>query len=974
MGSANGNGQILPGEGTVASSDFSSGYLINGTYIRIPRLLQGSTGGWTKGTYTSSTHTSNFNEYKLLVRTCFQGNSSGNNVVNYYYVQNSYVVAADSPEDAQIVGSSEALSLLPPMQCTPTPQITVGWSYLGNQNFTTQPWGRQYQSLYVYNGTPFVAFSDGANSGEVTLMMYNGNSWENVGPADFTPGYVRSISLFVDNDPAPFGTPYVAFSDGSTGQAMVMMYNSSTKAWTTVGDADFSTGVADSISLFVYGGIPYVAYNDESTGYVVVKVYNASTGNWMDEGPTDFSPGGASYVSLFIYNGMPFVAFNDTTNNWRASVMMFNGTVWKNEGLPDFSQNTANYISLYVYNGTPYVAFQDGANGDRASVMNYVNNNWGYVGSPGFTTNSADETCLSFSGGNPYIGYADHIIDGEASVMTFNGTAWTPVGSYDFSSTIALNLTFVYPYIAFKNNGKAGYTNVMVYGDYVPTVTPTLTPSQTPTPNMTATDEVQAQETETAIAITQTQTVINGQQTETQTILQPQETATEQIIQAHETATAFEAPTAAAATETVIMALTQSEISYLDSQTATPTLTPNLTPSMTPTLTPTLTIQPTIVPNATIIIFDDHQTIIYANGGSDIYGQSDINIQVVNSQGTPAINQVVNLQALSVGTPVNTPTNGKAARITDLSGNVITKVITSSVAGSEGMASFKFNAYNASDLSLASKFAAATQINMTVGTTVSNLGDNVIISYDTFPFYGNVSGQTNFISDAAFTNSSCNNCTINQINNFFNSEDPPSALATVIPNSGTPVANMIINACQTPNNYGIALNPGVIITTMEKEKTIITCDSCNDPNYVAANKIDNFACGITSVDKDFAMQLATAVAAFENCYPTAQNTPQENTDKNDNPDCCNYSPTPMNYMFYLNGDNSAVIITSDQIFEPLNGWIEVGNEAAYSLFRYTPHVNEYSTDNAGVHDFWYYWDYYDSGGGNGTWGTYFGGP
>ena len=85
-------------------------------------------------------------------------------------------------------------------------------------------------SLYVYNETPYVAFSDENYSGKITVMKYENNYWLPVGNRGFSEGIIHRTSLYVYN-----GTPYVAFSDFSElGKATVMRYDGT--KWVTVGN------------------------------------------------------------------------------------------------------------------------------------------------------------------------------------------------------------------------------------------------------------------------------------------------------------------------------------------------------------------------------------------------------------------------------------------------------------------------------------------------------------------------------------------------------------------------------------------------------------------------------------------------------------------------------------------------------------------------------------------------------------------
>ena len=89
-------------------------------------------------------------------------------------------------------------------------------------------------------------------------MKFNGTAWLNVGSADFSAGPSGDISIVFDN-----GTPYVAYSDGANGYKTSLMSFNGTD-WAYVGLAGFSAGSASFTSLAFDNGIPYVAYKDNT--------------------------------------------------------------------------------------------------------------------------------------------------------------------------------------------------------------------------------------------------------------------------------------------------------------------------------------------------------------------------------------------------------------------------------------------------------------------------------------------------------------------------------------------------------------------------------------------------------------------------------------------------------------------------------------------------------------------------------------
>jgi hypothetical protein len=92
------------------------------------------------------------------------------------------------------------------------------WGTLGNPGFTSAGIGFGDSSFYAYNGTPNLAFLN--SNSQLVVMQFNGNGWFDLGGGALTPTSAYFPSLFVSD-----GTPYVAFFDGSAnGQATVMKY------------------------------------------------------------------------------------------------------------------------------------------------------------------------------------------------------------------------------------------------------------------------------------------------------------------------------------------------------------------------------------------------------------------------------------------------------------------------------------------------------------------------------------------------------------------------------------------------------------------------------------------------------------------------------------------------------------------------------------------------------------------------------
>lgn len=242
------------------------------------------------------------------------------------------------------------------------------WAYVGGRGFTLG--GAQFTSLaFDASYTPYVAYRDEfwMYSNKATVQRWDGSSWVTVGTMGFTSGTVEYTSLAIDGS----GTPYIAFSDGAnSSRATVMRFNGT--SWVLVGAAGFSAGTASYVSLAIdKSGTPYVAYRDAgNSDKVTVRRFNGSS--WVNVGAAGFSTGSAEFVSLAVDKAnRPVVVYKDGGVSNRACVMRFNGTSWVNVVSSGVSAGTAEFTSIALSPfGVPYIAYRDATFSNRLSVRN----------------------------------------------------------------------------------------------------------------------------------------------------------------------------------------------------------------------------------------------------------------------------------------------------------------------------------------------------------------------------------------------------------------------------------------------------------------------------------------------------------------------------------------------------------------------------------------------------------------------------
>ena len=293
-------------------------------------------------------------------------------------------------------------------------------------------------------GVPYIAFKDASGKGVVEKFV--SGAWSAVGGAGFASAVTvnttdADIALALDSS----NNPYVAFQDPlSGGKVTVMEFIAG--AWTTVGSAGFSTGVATYISLTVDGTTPYVSYVDAGlTTKVSAQAFNGSS--WVAVGTLGFSNSSSTYTSVGVRSGAAYIAYeNSASHNPQivtgtaggGSVSVFGGTFGSSNGI------SGAYTSLAIdpATGSLYVAFQDSTQGSRASVYKTTSPTSSSAIGSGFTPGAASYTSIAVApDSSVYVAFQDAANGNRATVMKYTGTSWITVISAGFSAGQADNTT-----------------------------------------------------------------------------------------------------------------------------------------------------------------------------------------------------------------------------------------------------------------------------------------------------------------------------------------------------------------------------------------------------------------------------------------------------------------------------------------------------------------------------------------------------
>jgi len=363
------------------------------------------------------------------------------------------------------------------------------WQQLGEGGVSVGA-GRE-ESMFVdpITGTPYVAYIDGANGSGATVKKYSSftKSWLDVGVPNLSAAEVQRVSLFVDN-----GTPYIAYSEKSSEfcpyggsfcrteyAATVKKFNGN--AWVAVGNSDGLTKLdrAD-VSLHVYKGTPYLGYSRvDDYGRAMVKKLEGN--NWVTVGNESLSGGALEGISLYIENGTVYASYIDYRNKDKVTVMKLDGATnrWTAVGTAGFSSSPAIWsTSLAVNNGVPYVAYteKDSLNG-KVVVEKYDGNQWIVVGGSPASEGRAYLPSLTIDQGTLYVAFMDRTnYTNVVTVMRYDGAAgkWISVGGKTFSgeinySTPSLQVYKGVLYVAYSHLDDGGKAKVLYYDRNAPT-------------------------------------------------------------------------------------------------------------------------------------------------------------------------------------------------------------------------------------------------------------------------------------------------------------------------------------------------------------------------------------------------------------------------------------------------------------------------------------------------------------------------
>jgi hypothetical protein len=279
---------------------------------------------------------------------------------------------AFAPDGTPYVAYRDSSNIFKPavMKFDGTNWVAIGAGTLGAGTWPNGAGEDDYESLaFAPDGTPYIAYSDHANSNNTTVMKFDGTNWVTVGAPGFGTG---SSSGFQSLAFAPDGAPWVARDDCSNGtgcEPEVSRFNGS--SWAAVGAPNPGGAGVFTALVFAPNGTPFLAYEMSAGGvfYGFAKKYDGT--NWVSVG-TAFSSNVWSDSSLaFAPDSTLYIAFRDAGVGTKETVEKFDGTSWVTVGTPTISVNQTynnNFLAI-APDGSPYLAMADSANGYKATVM-----------------------------------------------------------------------------------------------------------------------------------------------------------------------------------------------------------------------------------------------------------------------------------------------------------------------------------------------------------------------------------------------------------------------------------------------------------------------------------------------------------------------------------------------------------------------------------------------------------------------------
>ena len=350
--------------------------------------------------------------------------------------------------------------------------ITGNWAVVGNDDFSSG--FASDLNLVIHNNVPYLAYKDGTE-GKATVLKLDGANWVTLGSVDFTTGSARSLDMAIDN----LGIPYIAFSDGAnSGKTTVMKFDDLTSTWIVVGNIGFTVGQTAYNSLAIdSNNVVYVAYQMTGTDYsrrAFVSRFNGTSWEFVKTAHLDYASLETYTANLSLAidsNNKLFLALSEGGGVGGENVVLsHDGTSWSYYG-SNFGENT-HQISLIIGNDDVlYEIYRDRDNSSTRVLYNDpLNPGWNFINPTlpnAVNAFSFAQQIAVDSNGNLFVAYQDSEFNkNKTSVYKFSKLPfanWTNISAdtsteFAFESVDGELVTALdsnnSPYVAYLNDGN----------------------------------------------------------------------------------------------------------------------------------------------------------------------------------------------------------------------------------------------------------------------------------------------------------------------------------------------------------------------------------------------------------------------------------------------------------------------------------------------------------------------------------------
>jgi hypothetical protein len=288
-----------------------------------------------------------------------------------------------------------------------------GWDSVGHGPISEGSAG-QLDMVALKSGEIVAAFNDYTDVPKLKVLCLppNGETWEALSPTSLPIAWTSQLDLAV----GPDGQPYLAYKEeDSEWKASVSRFDPNLQEWVQVGQAAFSDGPVNFLSLDVSPrGVAYVAFYDENlNGRATVMRCTPETHTWEKVGPAGFTEIKTGETTIRIAaDETPYLAFIDgAIEDKPARVMRFREGVWQTFISDRASPGAAHQIDLSIDSqNQALLAFSDAQNAAGITVMraNEIKGQWDVLGAAGTSAGKAVSISLALDGqSHPWVAFAE---------------------------------------------------------------------------------------------------------------------------------------------------------------------------------------------------------------------------------------------------------------------------------------------------------------------------------------------------------------------------------------------------------------------------------------------------------------------------------------------------------------------------------------------------------------------------------------